>query len=352
MKTDLITTYMSYKLARLTRYAKAIVPDEDKKILTKCYNLYLQTYLNTYYYHILGTLDKASTYTYPTIEKEIAGLKLELLDDLKNYENVIEKAKYQLDIDLINKGEEIILFVTKLDNLKDPATLITIIKETPNITKYLSKSTVKDLTNLIKGTNKDLDNFFKDLSLTSFPLNYHKLMSNDNLSIVSLNYQIKQLAVNYKASQVNRVFNSSLLEENKTEILINNLSKDILLKLTTNEEIPNYIIEFYPVNFTPKEKKVELFNLLNNKILKDHITIGIDYDTYQNNKEYLTTLKHTYACYQDMTHIPDVKDKLNILDALNFFTYVIITDYKDKDLEAIEKYSPTNIKEIIIKKGE
>ena len=62
-------------------------------------------------------------------------------------------------------------------------------------------------------------------------------------------------------------------------------------------------------------------------------------------------LNHKVACSVDLSHINDVVDKLNQIEAMANFEYIFVTDYKDKDEDLIKNFKANyGIVEIIKEK--
>ena len=75
---------------------------------------------------------------------------------------------------------------------------------------------------------------------------------------------------------------------------------------------------------------------MENPLFKKYVILLTDLNTYTTKEKFFNN--YECACLQDMSHISDVKDKLNNIDNLGVFTTVVVNDYKDKDYEDIEKY--------------
>ena len=132
-------------------------------------------------------------------------------------------------------------------------------------------------------------------------------------------------------------------------ILLNQL---VLEKLIKKEEIGNYIVIIPDEIWTRKQKMEELYELLEDKILKEHILLGITYNTIIASKTIQEKRKEKYKfiCLQDFTHINDIPTKINNIDTSNLFDYLMVTSYKDKDFKEFENIEVTTMKGILFSK--
>ena len=65
--------------------------------------------------------------------------------------------------------------------------------------------------------------------------------------------------------------------------------------------------------------------------------------------EIIKSLNYRVACSVDLSHINDVVDKLNQIEAMGEFEYIFITDFKEKDEDLIKNFKPNYAKVEIIK---
>src|SRR5574344_2348727 len=98
MRENLITTYMIFKLECLKKYSMIIGKDLiDKEICNEYFNKYFTSYINTVYYHILGTLnyEKDMKYNQTTINKELEGMYEEIVYDIDNSDIIEDVGLYK-----------------------------------------------------------------------------------------------------------------------------------------------------------------------------------------------------------------------------------------------------------------
>ena len=90
---NLVTIYMNYKISRLVEYGMLIMHSSDlflKEVLEK----YLKNYVNSCYYFIFDTVN-SKIYDDKVMREEIEGKRLEMLDDLSNYELIDSNEEYK-----------------------------------------------------------------------------------------------------------------------------------------------------------------------------------------------------------------------------------------------------------------
>ena len=173
----------------------------------------------------------------------------------------------------------------------------------------------------------------------------------NNIKEVKIIPKIKQLNM-YKKSLVERVYQEEKVTYEKIKLMLILLNKLILEKLIKKEEIGNYIVIIPDEIWTKKPKMEELYELLEDKILKEHILLGITYNTIIASKTIQEKRKEKYKfiCLQDFTHINDIQTKINNIDTSNLFDYLMVTSYKYKDFKEFENIEVTSMKGILFSK--
>lgn len=360
MNNNIISSYMNYKLNRLKTYAFTFLPNDNKTFLEENFTAYLSNYIKVYYYHILESLNysEAIAFDQRTIEEEFSAIKLELLDNLKEQELTLSNELYQYAKELITETKNISLIVTYIDrlvlNTKEEITdKIKSLSNQENLNRFFTDDIEEILIREIKETFITENKFFKDITSDDFKLRYKDIKNTEDLKILDLSYYIKILESNYKKKLVAKTFNEEVLSFQKNEVMIKHISKEILLKTLNKDEIKPVFIEFNETLFSKKNNSDKLFNLLNNKLLKENIYILITFNTYSNNKSYLEKYsEYHFACLQDLSHINDINVKLNTIENTNFFDYIVINGYRDRDKDFIDKYEPTIARQILFYEGD
>lgn len=332
MNNNFINMYMKFKLKRLMKYAHFICGSSND-LTNKYFTNYLTTYINCYYYKIYATInDNSNNNVASVIEKELNGMQLELLDNLACFELQLSNSEYDNDKLLIAKCLDITKQVIEIDR-----------GNTLNITN-------EELINLIKETKEKEEKILLNNDNDNFTISFNDYY--DNKKRISLDYSIKRLDI-YKKNLVNKVYMSDTINTLKLNTLIFLLEVALINKLNSQEPLNEYFLFLDDIGINGKRKLEELFSLIDNQIINDNIVLVINYEFYYDNKIYLNNFKNKYkfACFQDLTHINDTVLKLQTLEALNFFDYIIIDKYKDADFNILEKYEVSSIKAIYYSKG-
>ncbi len=340
---NLIDIYMNYYINRLSQYALCFFNEEelDKEFTIEILKEYMKVFINFKYYNILSSIEN-SQFQIEDLKKELDGKRVEILDNYASRELEEDNNIYSFNRKIIDKAMEVTLIVIQIDdyNYKDIDNTNDIINNliNKNNKKYIENNTLK-LINLVKETYKTINKFFKEEN-NYFNINYRLLDENRRLFVITLDQDIKYLDVNYKKSLIDKVYITEKLDKDKTEILLEKLSKDILYKILNKETIENYIVEISDEILKGNELYIK--DIIDNPLLNNHIILSITHEIY---KERNKCLKNDYRliCNVDLSHIPDFKDKINKITGLGVFEYVIVKDYKQEDLEDLKKYDEEHI---------
>ena len=349
---NLITKYLEYKKNTLVSYGLALFSDSEyHNFLVECLKKYINNYIEVKYHQQFETVSDNAKVTREVIEEEQVGMRLELLDDLSVKEIIETNEGYTRKQELINITSSVAKTIIKIDNLdltkdnKDEK-LDKLLKEASK--EFPLRQNAKTL--IVKIWKEDEGTIKKILAPeNNFTL---KLISYENkINEVRLTPQIKQLNL-YKKSLVERVYQEEKVVYEKIKLMIILLNILILEKLIKKEEIETYMIIIPDEIWTKKAKMQELYELLEDQILKEHILLGITYNTLINNKTILDKRKEKYnfVALQDFTHINDIPTKISNIDASEVCDYLMITAYKGKDFKEFENIEVTTMKGILLSK--
>lgn len=352
MEKNLITRYLEFKKKKLTSYALSLFVDtEYKEFEIECLKKYINNYIEVYYHKQFETLGNGVIPDSKAIEIEQEGMHLELLDDLQAREIIESNVSFTRKKEIINVTKEYAKAVITFDQKK--VTEENAEKEITNIIIELSKklpvlqTANKTWLKKYKEEQKIINKILEEKK--NFVLN--QVPYQENLWEVTLLTKIKQVNM-YKHSLVKRVDEEIKVEKEKLKVITMILNQIVLGAICRKEKIGNYIIPIKEEIWQEKDVIEELFNLLDDKNLKDHIFLGIKYNILTNSKRLQEKKKEGYhfACYQDFTHILDIPTKIDTIDTSNLFDYLIVTGYKAKDVSAIEKEELSTIKSIFFRK--
>lgn len=352
MNQNLITRYLEYKKKCLISYVLSLFIDQEyQQFEIECLKKYINNYVEVYYHKNFETLGSGVVLDRNAIEIEQEGMRLELLDNLQAKEIIESNISYNRKKEIIEKAKEYTSAVITFDQKK---TTTENLEETIiNITTALSKRLPvlqNATTTWTKKAREDQKVIAKLLEeKKNFVLN--QIPYQEGLWELSLLTRVKQMNM-YKKSLVKRVESEKKVEKEKIKIIIMITSQIILGQLVRKETIGNYMIFIPEEVWQEKEIVEELFHLLNDNILKEHVYLGISYNIINQSKRLQAKKKEGYhfVCYQDFTHILDISSKIDSLDTSNLFDYLMVTNYKEKDITNIEKEETSIIKKIFFRK--
>ncbi len=353
MNINVIDSYVEFKIKFLKQCGLCFFfGDKDLNLVEEFLEEYFQTYINFFIYHTLGTLNKIEVFDYVALQKELEGLRIEIMRQYAANELIDSNEDYKYHLSLIDKSKEVSYFVSRLDNLSFndndflEERIISFVNDNNEMLKFLGDN-MHNLIQLFKNYYHKMDKFFK-MTDDFYRLDYKKVSEENDVIYVKLVQQIKVLEINYKKALIERIFENDKLDEKKAIVIIQKLSKEILRKFLSKEKIDKYLVKITPKLFT--RNKFLLEALLQNPLVKSNIILLVDYNTYTSKKMKLIDGEYNLACYQNFMHINDVATKLSNLDNEGVFSYVVVGDYKVSDKEALMKFQGTTIKELIIDK--
>lgn len=350
MSDNLVTIYMNYKTRRLLEYGLVIMDSTDS-FLRDVLNNYIKTYINSSFYLIFDTVN-SNTYDDKVMAEELEGKRLEMLDELANFELIDSNEEYERKIYYINTSCKIMPFLIKLDLLRfeDKDSISIKINELLDKDKYIKDmlgDRVIKLVMLLNETRIKLDKFFERKD-NYYSLDYPLYKDRDNLVKVVLNNDVKAVLDNYNKSLVERVYRDKKIQKDKLDLLIKKFIKQLLLDIYNDKKLyDKYFIELDDSLFEDRKVLEEFFKMLDNPLIKHYLVFSIDSDNYYSNQAFIKKYNFSIACIQDFSHINDVSTKITNLDNNNLFDYIIVGAFKEKDYDTILKYSMINLKDIL-----
>ncbi len=354
MNNDFIRSYIKFKVRRLIGATSFFFMDYDKMLIEGWLNKYFSVYTDTYFYHILSTLDKAVDFGYDTLSKELYGMKEEILDDYSEYEDSSDLDTYQRNRMAIEEMVEVCLMMCELDKIKFASLedvskeVISFISGFPNIRGKLQENEGKFI-NYIKETYTKEEKILKDLT-SYFKVDVNFELKKENLYLTKVVHTIKTLEENFKRSMVHRVFSDDRFAIEKLRLLFWKLPRELLLRFLRGEKVNKFVVILDDKIF--QRGNIDLFRMIDNPFLKRYLVLGVSFNSYEYHRDFLEYLGFRVACVQDLSHTVEVLDKLNSIDAEKFFNYILITDYKDKDKDVILQYQCSEDLELYIIKEE
>ncbi len=353
MIDNLMDYYMNYKTSRLKKYGLVIMHSHDE-FLERVLERYIRTYINCYYYNIFDTV-KTNFCDDSVIRLELDGRRVEMLDELLIYELIDSNEIYELKQRYINDSFDVVLFLISLDRMRFlskesiPTQLEQLLYYCPNIKESLGTK-ISRLETLLKDTYTTLNKFLEKTD-DYYNLDYQLYKDRNDLVKVVMVSNITMLQDNYKRSLLERVYRDDKLKREKLDLLIKKFIKQFIVDSYNNKRIYNkYFIELDDYLFNNKKDIDNFFSMLNNPFIKRYLVLGLSHNNYMSCQSLFRKYNFSLACIQDFSHINDVNNKLNNLDSSNIYDYVIISNYKSRDLDDIVKYSCVNLEGILFSK--
>ena len=352
MPMNLISKYFIYKKNLLISYGLAVFSDlEYRCFIIECLDRYFSNYINAFYYHNFETVDNVEKFDRQVLELELEGIRLELLDSLsvreivETNEGYLEKQKL-ISITL-EISKEIIQFNQKVIHEEQ------VVSECHNIIQKLNKIIAinKNLSQVWLKIFKGNEKVHKKLLASKDTFSLRKTAFLDHVLEITLVPNIKQLN-KYKKNLVEKVYREEKVVFEQVKLLCMIYNQLILKKLISHEDIFEYLIYIPESIWNKKQEIYEIFELLNDSILKSHVVLGINYSVLINSKTYQEKISSGYrfACYQDFTYINDIPAKVAAIDNSKLFSYLVVVGYKAKDYEQLKKIEAVNMKAILFSK--
>ncbi len=358
MSKELIDIFINYTKKKLMTICSIAFKELKNDSLTNyCLDKYINTFIDCYYFKKLLTLEKeyVQNFNFAVVNKELEGLKFEILDDLENDEIKITGIFNEDNKKLVQDLKKIVLFAAELvllnyENCKKKEEFETVISYFLENQKITLETKIKDLLiSFMKETILKETKFFESNLNDTFFLDYLKYKDQKDKYFVQLNYKIPKLSRNYRVTSIKKVYNSNKISLKKLNTLTSLLIFDILKKINNKEELKTYFIYIPDSCFEKKEIWLDFLKQWNCEYLRKHLVFLIDLKTYQSNGLLLKKCENdfNFGVLIDLTNIIDIQKKLESLEEISLFSYIVVEKLKDKDYDFIKKYEIVPTKTLI-----
>lgn len=136
------------------------------------------------------------------------------------------------------------------------------------------KTTISEITKIQRNYVGITEYLVKKLDTNMFELVFNKLKTNKNTFALSLEHNITFGKV-YSDYIIDKTYNEGIIAENKTIILLNLLSVELIKDMLNANFDRKYII-YFPTTLYTKEKKIEkILAIINDEYAKENVTILI-----------------------------------------------------------------------------
>ena len=333
---SIISTYKNYKIDYLTKLANFIkeLKDDTTKIIL---NRFLENYFNAKYYNLYETEeDPNKEFTLLLLQEEYNGLELELEDTYPSYKEEIRAYK------------KITYFICSIDRIyEDEEELRSLLEDSIKKTKYLDLmlDTKRDrfIDLYIKMNQKEIKMFSTELD-ELFNLS---IREQNDLKIISLDYDIKTIEEKYRRNLINQVYKDERLSLNKTLNILGKLSYIVLKnKCYEIEDNSKYVLLLPNELIVDGDFHKEIKEILNDDLFIKHISVALS-DEELLSKKSIYNNKTKLSCYRDMTYVQDYGKKFQSILELPI-EYFIITNYKTKRESELIGYIESDKRIIVV----
>lgn len=353
MDNNYVNIYFSYKCSRLLKYGMVIFDSTDE-FLVNCLKVFINIYINSKYYLEFETVD-GYTYNFDILREELYGKKEELLEELNDMEFSLSNSEYSNNRKNLIAAVKVTLFIAKIDDLYFPSSddifqVIGSLVLEDDFVKKLLGDRVRKLSSLVNETYNKLKKFFYS-DKEYFKLDYVLFKKHNDIVQVQLNYDIPTLQNNYKRSLIDKCFASEKIICSKCNILVTKFVKQLLRDLYEKKKLYDKYFIYIPSElFDNKDDVIRLLEILNNPLIKRYIVIMVNHNNFMNSTLVFRKYNFTYACVQDFTHIFDINSKLTDIDTNYNYKYIIVSDYKDDDVDLFKKFEGVKVLDILYMK--
>ena len=317
MSCNVIKEYTDNTKKNYLNYTKKVMGKYFDKTL---FEEYINTYIAIRYYNqekeVKSTLEANLNYylnnTYEITPTKASKFMLELfkmfyyLDGVKNF-----KAK-----------EDVKAYIRELNQIR---------VEKLNIHE---EDFIREFSKLIRENEKKRLDFLNALETEDFYLE-RKKRNIQNVYNITLKHHVEIPDI-FSNKAIEKVYNSGLIMEDRLFIEYYLVSKELLETIIEGTNQKEYLVEFFPSIMEKKEKTKKLFNIIDNDIAKERITLKITYQDFINNKdEIYDYIKDGFSFGVILDSY--FKENPKPLSSLDIFHYIILPDASYKNISLASK---------------
>lgn len=196
----------------------------------------------------------------------------------------------------------------------------------------VDKDFVTKFTLLWKDNDKRKTDYINKFDCFSFPVKLKKIFNSDIYDVsIGYNLDIPKL---YSQYAIDKVFNTGIIALDKLFIEYYMVSSFILKRVIKGEVLKNYLVDFNVELFFKKGKIQRLFNIIDNDVCRDVISLKIRYEDFLEFKDSVYDLMRDG--YKFSVFISDdVSFDNNLLD---IFEYILL-DKNSSLVYRLDKYN-------------
>lgn len=237
------------------KYKKILAIKLGKNYVAKTTTLFLKDYINVRYYE--------------NIDLQQVDLKETILERLGDLKLLLSRSKNTNSLDKIITCFDIIFY---LDNVNRDVNINSCLLN-------LEDQEKQEIIEIFKDVEQKRNKYFSLSEDSKFKLAEQTLGIIKKIKLTSLSYDIKFSKL-FSDYAIEKAYNYGIIDEDKLYVEYTMVAMKILMDKFNNENIPHYIIEFN-TNLLGKNKKLlKLLNIIDNPLIKEHVSIKISYSDY------------------------------------------------------------------------
>ena len=322
MSCNIVKEYAEFSRKNINKYFELIMNKYYNKDIV---NMFLDKYIDVRYYDL--DTDKYS--------RNITKINKKFKEVFENIQENIPTAKFiYIMFDVMFYLDDVIELDNE-DNLMKFINQVRIEKLGINDKDFIEK--FKDI---IEKNNERKKAFINSIQCEEFPVEYDYIYDQDIYNVTI--YHDIAIPKLYSKFAIDKVFNDSLIAEDKLFIEYYIVSAKILTNIINGDYNNKYLLEFNPNILKKKDKLARLLNIINNDLTKDVTSMKISYNSFITNKEKIYELiKEGYKFSVIIDNTYENKEKIDT-DIFKIFEYIILDDktkYKEfNDYDNIISY--------------
>lgn len=237
------------------KYKKILAIKLGKNYVAKTTTLFLKDYINVRYYE--------------NIDLQQVDLKETILERLGDLKLLLSRSKNTNSLDKIITCFDIIFY---LDNVNRDVNINSCLLN-------LEDQEKQEIIEIFKDVEQKRNKYFSLSEDSKFKLAEQTLGIIKKIKLTSLSYDIKFSKL-FSDYAIEKAYNYGIIDEDKLYVEYTMVAMKILMDKFNNENIPHYIIEFNTNLLVKNKKLLKLLNIIDNPLIKEHVSIKISYSDY------------------------------------------------------------------------
>lgn len=237
------------------KYKKILAIKLGKNYVAKTTTLFLKDYINVRYYE--------------NIDLQQVDLKETILERLGDLKLLLSRSKNTNSLDKIITCFDIIFY---LDNVNRDVNINSCLLN-------LEDQDKQEIIEIFKEVEQKRNKYFSLSEDSKFKLAEQTLGIIKKIKLTSLSYDIKFSKL-FSDYAIEKAYNYGIIDEDKLYVEYTMVAMKILMDKFNNENIPHYIIEFNTNLLVKNKKLLKLLNIIDNPLIKEHVSIKISYSDY------------------------------------------------------------------------